>query len=490
METLPSYQAALGGESVTTTVSTKVGDVFSTRHASTSAYLFLVLDASHPTGSLARHRLEGVTRVKLGRREAAVVRNGSTLQVGLPDRRASSQHAEMVLEADGWWIEDLHSKNGTIVGGAPVARRKLFDGALIEIGHTFLRFRAELPGTPGTPPDVNSSTWSPPSLGLETLLPSLEASFSELIRLARTQTPLLVLGETGTGKDVTARAYHVLMGRPGPFIPVNCGALPPSLIESALFGHRRGAFSGATGDQLGLVRAAEGGTLFLDEIGDLHLESQAALLRVIQAGEVTPIGHAHPVSVDIRIVAATHRDIPQMIRLGTFRADLFARLSGYVLALPPLRERMEDLGILVGAAFRQHAPARAASLELDRDAARVLLRRRYPLNTRELMNALGKAITLADGDIIGPKHLETEILESAPDAPAPEQPKPSSTTLPGGRAPAGASTRREARRAQLELLLSEHRGNVTNVANALGKTRTLIYKWLGQLGIDPDHFRG
>ncbi len=489
METLPRYQVSPMGESVTATVSAKGGDAFSTGHASTAAYLFLVLDASHPMGNFGRHRLDGVTRVKLGRGERGVVRNGSTLQLALPDRRASSQHAELTLEADGWWIEDLRSKNGTVVGGAPVSRRKLFDGALIEIGHTFLRFRAELAGASEAPLDLIPSSWSPPSPGLETLLPGLEGSFSELARMATTQTPMMVLGETGTGKDVTAHAYHVLMGRPGPFIPVNCGALPPSLIESALFGHRRGSFSGATNDQLGLVRAAEGGTLFLDEIGDLHLESQAALLRVIQAGEVTPIGSIHPVRVDIRIVAATHRDVRQMVRLGTFRADLFARLSGHVLSLPPLRERIEDLGILVGAALRQHAPARAASLELDRDAARVLLRRKYPLNTRELMNALSRAITLSNGDVIGPKHLETEVLGSAPEAPAQEEVVVGGGTLPGARSPAVRSATRLARRAQLELLLTEHQGNVTDVAVALGKTRAMIYKWLKQEGIDPDLFR-
>lgn len=487
-DTQPQPSGAEHGAPVSTTESAIDTDLAARGDVQRAAHLFLVVDASEPLGSSSRHCLDGVTAVNVGRGVRGIERSGTTLSLWIPDRRASSQHMLMTMEADGWWIADLGSKNGTLLADVPVSRRKLFDGALIEVGHTFLRFRSALARSQGAP-DLVSSAWAP-TPGLETLLPDLESTFSELTRMATTPTPLMILGETGTGKDVTARAYHRLTARSGPFIPVNCGALPPSLVEATLFGHRRGSFSGATGDGLGLVRAAEGGTLFLDELGDLPLESQGALLRVIEAREVTPIGSTQAIRVDVRIVAATHRDIPRMVRQGIFRADLLARLSAHVIRLPPLRERMEDLGLLIGATLRVHAPSRAQSIELHRDAARVLLRRRYPLNTRELMNAMGKALTLMSGNVIGPQHLEAENLDISPEAlaAAPTATSTSESFLEA--TPLHApSPKTNARRAQLELLLSEHHGNVTSVANALGKTRALIYKWLNQLGIDPEAFR-
>src|SRR5262249_11502013 len=152
---------------------------------------------------------------------------------------------------------------------------------------------------------------------------------------------------TGTGKEVIARSVHQLSRRPGPFVPVNCGALPTGLVESELYGHKRGAFSGADRDRVGMVQSANGGTLFLDEGGDLPPGSQASLLRFLQQREVTPLGARKPEPVDVRVISATNQDIPALVEKGKFRADLWARLSGFVTRLPPLRSRREDLGLLL-----------------------------------------------------------------------------------------------------------------------------------------------
>jgi transcriptional regulator with PAS, ATPase and Fis domain len=168
-----------------------------------------------------------------------------------------------------------------------------------------------------------------------------------VLRIAPSSVPLLVRGETGTGKELMARAIHEASERRGAFVPVNCGALPRDLLESELFGHRRGAFTGASGDRSGLVRRAHRGTLFLDEIAELPPDSQVALLRVLQEGEVRPVGACEEITVDVRIVAATHQDLRERIASGRFREDLYARIAGFEITMPPLRERREDLGMLI-----------------------------------------------------------------------------------------------------------------------------------------------
>src|SRR5262249_27731601 len=174
----------------------------------------------------------------------------------------------------------------------------------------------------------------------------------------RTPLSVLLFGETGTGKEVLAGAIHRTSARTGAFVAANCGALPAALVESQLFGHVRGAFTGAVRDGPGFVRAADRGTLFLDEIGDLAPPAQAALLRVLEEYEVVPVGTTRAVHVDVRVIAATHRPLDQMAERGEFRQDLYARLAGFVQRIPPLRERREDLGLLVGGVLGRNPPRR------------------------------------------------------------------------------------------------------------------------------------
>jgi transcriptional regulator with GAF, ATPase, and Fis domain len=313
----------------------------------------------------------------------------------------------------------------------------------------------------------------------------LVALFAILERVAPSSVPTLLLGETGTGKEVFARRLHALSRRPGAFVAVNCGALPGELIEAELFGARRGAFSGAVSERPGLVRAAAGGTLFLDEVGDLPLPSQAALLRVLQEKEVVPVGGTEPVAVDFRLVAATHRDLDAMVKRGSYRADLRARLAGVTLTLPPLRERREDLGLLL----RGFAADQGRIVRLSVPAARMLLSALFPGNVRELQRAVEGALARAagTGDPTGPVVLEPEHF---PDL---AQPSGDDEDEDGGTddaldPPPGSAPDDELGR-QLLALLQEHKGNVSAVARVLGKKRMQVYRWVTRYGLDPERFR-
>jgi transcriptional regulator with GAF, ATPase, and Fis domain len=288
--------------------------------------------------------------------------------------------------------------------------------------------------------------------------------------VARSVVPILLLGPTGSGKEVLAREIHAQSGREGPFCPVNCGALPQSLIESLLFGHVKGAFSGAARDEAGFVRSADGGTLFLDEIGDLPATSQAALLRVLQEREVIPIGSTRAFKVDVRVVAATHRPIDRLLQSGAFRDDLLARLKGYAHHLPPLRERMCDFGIVLADVLGVIGGVRASRLSFAPEAARAMLGYPWPLNVRELEQAIASALALTKGDVIEARHLPADLF--VPRQP-PEPPKQVADPL----------------RDRIVGLLHVHHGNVTAVARAMGKAPSQIHRWLHRFEIDADTYR-
>jgi DNA-binding NtrC family response regulator len=260
-------------------------------------------------------------------------------------------------------------------------------------------------------------------------------------------------------------------------VAFNSGGLSPSLLESQLFGHTRGAFSGATRDELGLVRAADGGTLFLDEIGDMPAAAQVALLRVLQESEVLPLGCARPSRVDVRIIAATHRPLHQLSASGTFRPDLLARLHGHLHALPALRHRREDLGILL-ADLLSSLDREQRIRRLAPDAARALLAHSWPLNVRQLGHALARAAVLVEDGVLRARHLETEPFELASDAGSSDP----------GQGPLFSADDEQLRTRLLGLLSSEH-GNVAEVARAMGKARMQVQRWMKRFGIDPAAYR-
>jgi transcriptional regulator with GAF, ATPase, and Fis domain len=287
----------------------------------------------------------------------------------------------------------------------------------------------------------------------------------------------MLQGETGTGKELAARALHTWSGRGGPFVAVNCGALPEQLAESELFGVRRGAFTGAVEDRPGLVRSSSGGTLLLDEVGELPSLLQVKLLRVLQENEVQPVGAAQPVRVDLRVVTATHRDLAALVEEGGFRRDLFARLTGLEVEIPPLRDRRVDLGLLIPALLRRAgAPA---AVHFSREAGRALFHWSWPHNVRELEKALALAVALAGDGRIELSHLP-EVVRTAP------EPRPDPMA---GHAVRPLSEADVTRRTELIEQLRAHHGNVSAVAREMGVARMQIQRWCRRFHLDPASFR-
>jgi transcriptional regulator of acetoin/glycerol metabolism len=437
-------------------------------------HLFVVLEGERPIAGGMRIALRGADEVLLGRGDASsasrTVEAPARIAVDLADRKVSTRHARLVRDAAGWTLEDAGSTNGSFVNGRRVASERLEDGDVIGVGRTVLRLRLALPTPAGTPDVLVADHARGVMPGLGTLIPSLASELATVARMAASNVPILLLGETGTGKEIMARAIHAASNRAGPFVAINAAALPPTLIEAQLFGHLKGAFSGAARDEIGFVRSAHEGTLFLDEVGDLPRAAQGILLRVLQEGEVVPVGATRPVRVDLRVIAATHQPLEAMIERGDFRADLFARLHGFGHRLWPLRDRSEDVGLLVADLLPRLSPASAERVRFTSDAALTLVRHRWPLNVRELAQALSRALTLSDDGSIEVDHLTSAI-----------------TLIPRDERPAEDPDR--AMRADLEGRLRKHRGNVTTVAKEMNKAPMQIYRWMRKLGLDPKSYR-
>jgi DNA-binding NtrC family response regulator len=323
---------------------------------------------------------------------------------------------------------------------------------------------------------VNRNRALEQELGERTSLPELVGSSPRMRRLVRTieslrhsDSHVLILGESGTGKELVARAIHAVSRRAGgPFVPVDCGALPESIIESELFGNRRGAFTGAVGAP-GLFRMADGGTLFLDEVGEIPLSVQAKLLRALQYREVRPVGGAGPVSVDLRVLSATHRDLARMVEAGAFRADLFYRLNVVRVEIPPLRERREDIPLLAHHFLERHRRAGCPVEGIDDDALEALTAHDWPGNVRELENVLESALALARGARLRAASLPLTRSGRAEVAGAVLHHLPLS---------------REAyERCLLERALRESGGNATAAARRLGIGRSTFYRKLAKHGL-------
>ncbi|MBX7098200.1 MAG: sigma-54 dependent transcriptional regulator [Myxococcaceae bacterium] len=320
---------------------------------------------------------------------------------------------------------------------------------------------------------------------------AMQSLQKQIQKLAPASTTVLITGESGTGKELVARALHELSPRAAmPFVVVNCGAIPSGLIESELFGHAKGAFTDARTARRGLVSEADGGTLFLDEVGELPLPMQVKLLRVLQEGEVRPVGESRAEKVDVRILSATLRDLAKLVERNEFREDLYFRLNVVNLRIPPLRERRDDVRLLAASFLRRF------NRELNRDppvtgfspeAQAILDGWRWPGNVRELENAMERAVLLADHQVIGVEHLPEKMWRDKPPEAAVERP----TGAPAMPTPESANY--SLKRAMLELeetfiraALRKTRGNRTRAAELLEIShRALLYK-IKDYGIDPD----
>ncbi|MBI5543276.1 MAG: sigma 54-interacting transcriptional regulator [Deltaproteobacteria bacterium] len=416
--------------------------------------------------------LDGRSSVKLLRGEAGTqhARMVGDQMLELPDSWASSQHALLEPTPEGGYqIVDQGSRNGTLVSGQRIQTAPLRDRDLVEIGHTLLCYRRieERLARPllAAPEGVRLG----PTF---TRCPELAELVRQLEAIASTREPVLVMGETGSGKEIVARALHELSRRTGAFRAIDCGAIPEGLLESVLFGHRRGAFTGAQEPRTGELVLADGGTLLLDEIANMGEASQAKFLRCLETGLVTPLGTAEGLSTDVRVLAATNRDILADGR--GFRPDLLSRLTGFVARLPPLRERREDLGVLTRFFLRECGVAKAS---IRTAAARRLFCSGFPGNVRQLRAVLRSASVLAGEGPIELSHLPPpEAFKAVPDAEA--------TVAADGAAP-----RPKPGPPEIVAALERAGGNVVQAARDLSVHPRQLYRWMERAEIDPERYR-
>ncbi|MDE1938537.1 MAG: nitrogen regulation protein NR(I) [Alphaproteobacteria bacterium] len=330
--------------------------------------------------------------------------------------------------------------------------------------------------------------------------PAMQEIYRVIARLTQTDLTVMIMGESGTGKELVARALHDYgKRRHGTFVAVNMAAIPKELVESELFGHERGAFTGATNRGIGRFEQAEGGTLFLDEIGDMPLEAQTRLLRVLQQGEYTTVGGRTPIKTDVRIIAATNRDLRQLIQQGLFREDLYYRLNVVPLRLPPLRERVEDIPDLVRHFLRKAEEEGLPAKHLDGDALDLLRHHRWPGNVRELENLIRRLAVLHSGDTIPAAAISAELTEPARASSLEDGEEP--VTLGGAverhltryfaehgerLPPPGLYDRilQEIERPLLSICLGATRGNQIRAAHLLGLNRNTLRKKIRDLGLE------
>jgi DNA-binding NtrC family response regulator len=372
----------------------------------------------------------------------------------LADARLSTRHASLRRVGDAVEVVDLGSRNGVRVGSRRVARALVEAGTPFALGRMILLPVLERPGAP-----CDGGRLVGRSSALREVVDLMDL-------VARRDTTVLVVGETGTGKELVAEEIHARSGRSGAFVPVNCSAIAPGVLQSELFGHVRGAFSGADRRRTGLVAAADGGTLFLDEIGDASLELQKALLRLLEQSAIRPVGADRTQHIDVRIVAATHRDLAAEVDAGRFRPDLLNRLYRWVIPTPALRERPQDIPLLVSHFARRFA---GQDPGWTGRVAWHLLQHRWPGNVRELEARVEALVVLARG---GP-------LDLAPGMAAELAPGATDASAPVSRPD----------RAALARLLSERGGNMRGVATAVGVSRNTLYRWCREDGLIPDDYR-
>jgi transcriptional regulator with GAF, ATPase, and Fis domain len=416
-----------------------------------------------------RHRFDALS-VRVGA--------GPGNDVMLEDPTVSSVHAEIVATAHGFKVKDHGSTNGTAINGVRVLDGFLDDGCSLRLGEVELTFHL---GKDKVSQPMSEATEMNGAVGTS---PAMRAIFSRIDRVAKTDATVLIHGETGTGKEVVAWAiYEASKRKEQPFVVVDCGAIAPTLIESELFGHEKGAFTGAHQRRAGAFERANGGTLFLDELGELSIELQPKLLRVLERREVQRLGGDKPLPIDVRIVAATNRDLRAMVARGEFREDLYYRLAVVTVEIPPLRDRKEDIPVLIDHFL--------TGMNLDRNALPAgamerFLEHPWPGNARELKNAVERAVVLG----------ETRFLTTG-------TPPPSTSTAPAAPSEGGDDTHgaysvstKEPYKDQkarviadfeeryARLLMKEHSGNVSAASRVAGIDRMSLHKILARYGLD------
>jgi sigma-54 dependent transcriptional regulator, acetoin dehydrogenase operon transcriptional activator AcoR len=443
---------------------------------------------------IGRARVAGLVRVfgasphsspgvlPMGRKVVTVGRD-TECEFALNDGATSRRHARIERRGEHHFIVDLESTNGTMVNGRRVRECVLVENDVVRIGDTVFRF---------TDRGCETHSRRTPEERVLTRVRAhgivggarMELLAHRVAKVAPTMLSVVIEGESGTGKELIARSIHDQSGRQGPFVAINCAALAATLIESELFGVRRGAFTGADRDREGLVKAANGGTLFLDEIGDMPKDAQAKLLRVLQEREVLPLGGTRTEQIDVRVVCATHRDLDALVKADTFRGDLLARLKEVSVRVPTLRERIEDVLPLLA----HFLDAEGANAKPTFPFLLALAHYRWPYNVREFESAIKVALALAEGESLEPQHLPHQV-QVVLDTHGSALDESSGTHLAVDQRIEKFPRFEIPDRHRLELLLREHSGNISAIARVFGKQRMQIHRWLKRYGLDPDAFR-
>ena len=414
------------------------------------------------------HELPELGIVEIGRGENATIR--------IDDGSISRRHAKILLAADEMRVEDLGSSNGTVLDGKrlqPGAPETLRPGATLVLGKVTVVVRDPRYRSPASEPARAASD------DVVVCDPAMER-IHELVELAaKSMLSVLLLGETGVGKEVIASRLHALSPRAEkPLVRVNCAALVESLLEAELFGYEKGAFTGANAAKPGLLETATGGTLFLDEIGEMPLATQAKLLRVLESGEVTRVGGVKPRPVDVRFIAATNRNPREEIARGALRQDLFFRLDGMSIRIPPLRDRPSEIAALAETFARQTcARSGRRPVAISQEALTRLVAYPWPGNARELRNVIARAVLLCQGDTVQPEHLHFEAMGMD-----------DKTSPPGARVPVALRSSPTSTsdvhfdEQRVRDALEECAGNQTRAAKLLGVSRSTLVRWLDQMG--------
>jgi transcriptional regulator with PAS, ATPase and Fis domain len=405
----------------------------------------------------------------------------------------SSAHARLQRASSGadlFIVQDLGSTNGTFVDGRRIeGPTPLRDGAVLFLGSQVVVFRV----VTGAELDALHEDAAQPLAPLTTVSPVLAATAAKLRRLAATDTEILLVGETGVGKEVYANAIHARSGRTGKLVAINCAAIPRELVESELFGYEKGAHSTAQGRKIGLVELADGGTLFLDEIGDMPTELQSKLLRFLQDRRFTPLGSTRVVEADVRIVAATSR--LGLEKGARVQEAVLGRLGAQPIVLPPLRDRVEDIGRL--AAHFLADPERA----FEPEAFHALCLHAWPLNVRELSKVMNEAKALSLGvPAIGLEHLPDAVtatlqtdgeddIEDTHVDPTPPPPEAGDPGLTRAAVPGARVRRRAPTREELTTMLEACRGSVAEVARRLNRQYAVVWRNIQRYGIDASEYR-
>ncbi len=397
--------------------------------------------------------------------------------VPLPDQRVSRKHAELSFDAGAFQLRDLESTHGTWVDGSRVQSARVAPGSLVRLGHTLLLLLADVrPYTAGEVTVENGVV----------IGPSLRRVLDQLKLFAQGGSTVLITGENGAGKELAAATFHRAATPRGPLVSVNCATIEKGTADVVLFGALKGTYTDAKADRAGLIESADGGVLFLDELGELPLEVQAKLLRVVESQELMPMGATTPRKVNVRYLAATNRDVRAEVEAGHFRRDLFFRLAQMELRLPPLRERREEIPWLITQAIAKAPPPKPVHTLFVEEA----LRRPWPGNVRELLAQAQRALINSGAHPqIRLEHLDPNAGRANSPEPQPLQrtqpglPSRSVEAAPAAPAAPPSPARPQPSKEAVQQALAQHEWNIAAAARALDLHRTQLYRLMGRYGL-------